>query len=229
MPSHLIPEQRPDRNGKLVTRHVRPRTGAVGGRTIPAPVSQVESTMAQFAETLPSWSNSEKLLPSLRVIAHANQQLFSAMMRSYLNGTREEQGVWRCVFNEEEAGDEIDEMHYRRMIELVPLSVAIFPDAPPGYRASMVDKHASASEARLAIFPGDGSYSLVKARIIIAEAERKSAPRSGDRSEDIAYISQHLDEVIPLVPELVKRGTASADIIRELLNSDVKAIREGVL
>lgn len=230
MSSHLTPEQRPDKNGKIVTRHVRPQSGTASSRTIPAPVSQVESLISQFEATVPSWSRDEHKIPVLRMIAKDNPDLFADIMRSYLSGGREEQAVWRLVlFQTGVSSDQVSQVHYRRMIELVPLSVAMFPDAPPGYRDSMVCKHASSSETELSIRPGDEKYDLVKARIIIAEAERKSSPGRHDRSEDIAFIARHLEEVAPLTPELVKRGTASAGLIRELLESAAKPLREGAL
>jgi len=90
-------------------------------------------------------------------------------------------------------------------------------------------------EAETGIAPGDSNYNLVQATLIHISImrPRKYAPDEvqsyfESNEDDIAYIAEHVDETLRLLPELYERKETSADAIATML--DVKPVlAEGAL
>lgn len=233
MAPNLVPERHIDKNGKAVTRHVRAQDHTAARRDIPAPSpapSATDALIQKFVETLPEYGmESDKANDLLRELDTFSHELFSDVLDSYLGCSKDERAVWRVALNSGRPTGDFDESHYRRMIEMVQLSVALFPDAPPGYRSHKALIAAEKAEEMTGRSPGEPDYDYAKAWAIIREVEKLEPTGFVDRDDDVNFIGSNLDEVMPLIPELLKRKTASPGVIRELLDARVPAIRDGVL
>lgn len=233
MTPNLIPERRIDKNGKVVTRHVRAQEHATERRDFPAPSFSQPATDAlilKFVETLPEYGmDSVKAGAILRELDNYSNSLLSDVIDSYLCCSKDERAVWRVALNSGRPDGGVNERHYRRMIEMVQLSVALFPNAPPGYRSHKALIAAEKAEEMTGRSPGEPDYDYAKAWAIIREVEKLEPTGFVDRDDDVNFIGSNLDEVMPLIPELLKRKTASPGVIRELLGARVPAIRDGVL
>lgn len=84
------------------------------------------------------------------------------------------------------------------------------------------------------------SEDLTKAITLITYMEKLQVFKSGSPADgnattysrlsaDAAYIAEHLEQVMELLPELVTRGTHDRAVIERLLANDTQALREGEL
>lgn len=228
--ANLIPERRMDKTGKVVTRHVRAQEVTAAGRSIPAPKSSTETRIADVVSTLPSWGASPEVMArGLRHINRHDSSLFTEVVNSYLASSDAERSVWRNVIDTSHRPQPVDELTYRRAIGLIPLSVELFPNAPPGFRAHRILIYGEQAEEITGSSPGEPDYDNAKAWVIIREVESLDPMDFKNRSEEVAFIGANLEAVMPLIPELIKRKTASSGVIRELLDAKVPAVRDGVL
>jgi hypothetical protein len=233
MTPNLIPERRIDKNGKGVTRHVRAQEHATERRDFPPPSSSQPATGAlilKFVETLPEYGmDGVKAGAILRELDNFSNELFSGVIASYLGCSKDERAVWRVALNSGRPDGDLYETHYRRMIELVQLSVALLPDAPPGYRSHKIAERAEAAESITGVYPGDPEYVETKAWMIVQEIESLRPDAFGSTAGARAFIAENLEKVMPLIPELLKRRTASEGVIRELLSNEASSLNDGVL
>jgi hypothetical protein len=233
MTPNLIPERRIDKNGNAVTRHVRTQGHVTARQSIPAPSSVLPATEAlilTFVDSLPEYGmDGEKAGAILRELDNFNRELFSDVMDSYLGCSKDERAVWRVALNSGRPTGNFDEKHYRRMIELVQLSVALLPDAPPGYRSHKITERAEAAESITGMHPGDPEYVETKAWMIVQEIESLRPDAFEGTADTRAFIAANLEKVMPLIPELLKRRTASESVIQELISNEASSLNSGVL
>lgn len=231
--ANLIPERHIDKNGKVVTRHVRAQEAASAVRSLPAPQSPSDILISKITATLPSWgSTPEQMTDSLREIEKYDHELFTDIAHSYLACGDEERAVWRATLHASLTPAPLsveDELTYRRAIELVPLSVVLFPDAPPGFRAHRITGDGEKAEEITGSSPGESDYDNAKAWMIVREVERLHPSDFESRPDEVAFIAANLEAVTPLIPALLKRQNASAEVIKELLDAQAPAIRDGIL
>jgi hypothetical protein len=228
--ANLTPERRMDKTGKVVTRHVRAQETTGASRSIPAPKSSTETRIAEVVSTVPSWGSSPEVLArGLRHINRHDPSLFTEVVNNYLASSDAERSVWRNVIDTSHQPQPVDEAKYWRAIEMMPLSVVLFPDAPPGFRAHKILIYGEEAEEVTGSSPGEPDYDNAKAWVIIREVEKIDAMDFENRSDEVAFIGANLEAVMPLIPELIKRKTASSGVVRELLDAEVPAIRDGVL
>jgi hypothetical protein len=116
---------------------------------------------------------------------------------------------------------------FERLLAVNPIDAAIM-DAGKYRDISLAFQNllrASYIENHTGINPGDANYNLIQANLIHLNITRPKKygtdevqPYLQTNHDDIAYIAQHIDETLRLLPELYARKLASADAIETLLN-----------
>lgn len=229
---NLIPETRVNKNGVPVVKHVRPQHQAINAKNVPAPVTpdmHIERMFAIFKPLLPDYGGSPKeYLDAFKIIGRGNPSLLTDVMRSYLAGSEEERAVWRNAIYADAEYDYELEKHYRRMIEVIPMSVHMYPATPPGIRYSRIRDRAREAEYRVKCDPGYENYVQVKAEVILAETRTTSIP-TFERQDRIDYMSENMEALYPFLPQLIEREDTSVELMRGLLENASPSLSEGVL
>ena len=240
-----MPEKRPDRNGKMVTRHVRSAAPTGSSMPLPAPTMGTSKMTAKEATRI--------IFPDPKRAANKNAKDTISKMSRKMPETLAK------VVEVSRADDDVAE-NMRAMIEYQ----GIMPDAflKIGYeRAALVYPYAK--KMMLLLDPeqaADDDYvrevmfrmeknvddlmpavtiskeSLVKAAMLFSfmhgHQDEINPPVNlmwEKYKEAIQYTSSHLEEVEEIAPELMKRKTFSRDAITQLINAPTKSLISGEL
>lgn len=114
-----------------------------------------------------------------------------------------------------------------RLLAINPIDAALMNNGQKEshYRPFWNLNHSTYLEKKTGLTPGDDDYKLVQAHLIHVNITQ---PKKYDNDavqlylqtnhDDIAFIAEHLDETLRLLPELYVRKDASRDAIETLLN-----------
>jgi hypothetical protein len=226
----LVPEKRFNKHGVPVTKHVKPMTSSVpAGQPLPAPVitanEGLDMMLDKIVAELPPWgSGDERIRSSFEAIEEDNLQLALDVARAYLAGDKECRAVWRNLLIRIDPLSPANEPMIRRAIEVVPLSVEITPNAPPGFRyAKAMDylEYAANND-------DSGDYSQAKPEMILFMLDRMSGG-APDRLERVEYIAENYDAVLRLYTQLMERKDSSIEFMKLLVENKSHSLADGVL
>lgn len=227
--NHLTPETRVNKHGVPVIKHVRsqPKGKDSSPNRFPAPSHKptAKQLINQIADALPAWGSPGRFIDRLEDLHRDNPELFMQAASVIVQSDEEGLGLWRYAFSK---WDSSDERYIRRMIEIIPLSVVLYPDAPPGFRISKITDRATEAEYRIPCEPGYENYTRVKAEMIISEIGQEQI-HPFDRQDMIDYIASNMESVQKIIPHLMERKDTSVALMRTLLENDTSALNEGVL
>jgi hypothetical protein len=240
----------------MTTRAGITATPVTGQNGMPSDRSTAANTTSQAPEALEEamknldgigiyLSYSTASQKSLKALNSIDPDLFAQVMDSIRNASPGAITLWKHHFRNVTSNDAhhhpINSERYKRMIAnaeltatlLSALGVGTIVKSPVIFQASNV---AIAAETDTRIIPGDDRYAEVHAIMIhcaIVTPEFFTRVNSGIRRikpspEDIACIVENYDDVMRLLPELIKRQDASHGIITSLLSVD-PALADGAL
>lgn len=243
--SHLTPEPRTDKNGVTSTRWLRPQghRNAAMVHMLPAPEQPNTASTKQLTRDLVNemrqlgMSISEETTGrrALYTILSNDAELMNRIMKRIRDASPLERSVWDAHFTRNispfEATKNWDKDHidYDRLLsnmKLLPLFVE--RGETPSETLSSLLKKTRIMEQISDIPVGDENYTKVQASLIIGCIDPFPVSLRG-RDEDIEFIADNIDAVIPLIPLLKDRQSTDRGLIAALLTNDTPVLNEGVL
>lgn len=144
--------------------------------------------------------------------------------------------IWECKIArlDMHPDDEDDDYDYRksywRMIKTIPLGKVLYPGKDATSRRRDVDGVVRTSERGMGWWPTAKKYTEVQAAMIavVAGGEVSNFGFKG-RMDDIFFMADNLEKVIPLIPALLERGDTSRGYVEALLKNEAAVLDQGVL
>lgn len=255
----LVPEVRADRNGKLVTRHVKAEIGAPRGRGIPTVDRTKQDRVAEKKKREAHTEATRVALVKLtqngvpvigvteaqhnvHYLVKTDPALVEEIIRAVRSGTDMEREVWthELSFNPQTPSDWQDETdyteNYRISILTNPLASAIAelqPETTSKVHFARSLKYRVSEVAKVNNRTDDALW--MNAVMLTAHAVSKG--ELGQRykwdfrthGDDIKFIQENWERVEPIVPLLVQRHDASRAFIETLWESLAPSLSEGLL
>lgn len=249
----LVPEQRPDKNGKVVTRHVRSLTNQQAARVpLPAPSVQAGNAAKQRAKDAAgsiytiAYESSEQALKNLEYLA-AEQPHFLDRILKQSGSSPVLQKLWqRGVKNgdmEKWFQTDFGSTVLERDLAIYPLCVDLIPaTGDNGNNPGLTIEYTHKVESSVRRFSDDAgplTQSMCKALTIIgitrgvyaeygAKWEANKGYSFSQSMVEAEYIARNIDRVEPIAAELVRRGNYDVDFVESLLSVQ-KPLMEGAL
>lgn len=171
---------------------------------------------------------------AIKLLAMHDHEMLHRIMTAIRNTDEPARGIWsdtigRITGNDFTTAALLDRImpQCERLLAINPIDVAImdigkYRDISRAFqnllRATYIENHTG-------IKPGDADYNLVQANLIHINITRPKKygtdevqPYLQTNHDDIAFIAEHIDETLRLLPELYARKLASADAIETMLN-----------
>jgi hypothetical protein len=256
--SNLIPEVRTDKNGNAVTRWIRSLGKKRSTTSAPAPVIEPEDPAVLRSEQatmellgilhpMGNYGISSPIAAKIMVVFHKDPALLQRITEA----------AWDHDFDREHWMDRLhlsDKLNYSQPEKLEEELIAF----RTAIDVNVMVRHLSDSgviineqspyllQAAVSLILEDGglkdpSSQMVQALTVIAYLKgkpnavpwKKGPNKVSDIYNSIAadadYIADHLEQVVPLLPELISRSTHDRNIIDILLNSNAQVLRDGEL
>jgi hypothetical protein len=254
--NNLIPTVITDVNGKITTVHKRATGFPTVKKGIPAPGMPLEpkyvtrQAMKDFEAAginLVESPNGNKNL--FHLAKRYPKELPKIVKRVQRAGDRE-RAVWGYLIGETDLHNgrrsvlDMTPDKYRMWFRLLPMALDLFTDLesamsstkiPMQYYTQNIQGLAEAidsTERRQGRFAEDDAYRRVAA-VMIAIKVNKAGTGSGRLSDkqdaDIDFINDNLDAVVPIIPQLMQRGSTECGFIEQLLASNASSLNNGIL
>jgi hypothetical protein len=239
----LTPEQRTDKNGVTSTRWMRPQghRGTPMGNMLPAPVDPKSAGIKQLTREAIEEMRSLGMEMDERMdgrravytIIKEDPALMHRIMGSIHECSAHERSVWEAQLTKHHgfprAGNDWSEVstEYERLIQNTKM-IDLFEGRDAEVTLNVMNTSVTNGEQILGIKPGRANYTKVQAGVIMTVIGPFPVNLRG-RDKDLDYISQHIDEIIPLVPQLKERGTSDRGVIELLINNASPSLSDGVL
>lgn len=257
--SNLVPEVRADRNGRLVTRHVKAEAAGKGRSALPAPAQTGPDLKTQKAQrALLVEKTRVMLIELMRVgvdvmgetqaqhnvhhLIKTDSGLAQEIITYLATATDAERDIWKheLSFDHRTPADWRDETDYmqtyRHSMGLNPTAVLLaepqpYNTHPMHFARSLVHDATDAARSHGRI----GDMAWMKAVMLVSETYAKAHDmhrRKVDLSslkDDVDFVQDNWEAVQPLIPELIRRNNASRDFITTLMTSAAVSLSEGML
>jgi hypothetical protein len=255
----LVPEVRADRNGKLVTRHVKSNFASPRGRDIPA-VDRSKQDRAEEKKKREAHTEETRIVlveltkngvpvigvteaqHNVHYLVKADPALVEEVLQAVRSGTDMEREIWthELSFTPQTPKDWQDDRDYtefyRVSILINPLASAIAevqPETTSKVHFARSLKHYVTEVAKVNGHTDDALW--MKAVMLTAQTVSKGSV--GQRNnwnfdthgDDIKFLQENWDRVEPLIPILVQRHNASRAFIETLWESLAPSLSEGLL
>jgi hypothetical protein len=247
--SHLLPEQRTDKNGVTSTKWVKPvASSPLTHGSIPAlapavkrgsPAVRAERAFLELKGVAPELTVQFYTGQNLRFLAEYEPELLDCIMESARKADAGEMAILSHLmksglpdrpFESDKLMDEFLEKTmptYYRVAKNIGLASSLFPDKGPELQIAFIRGLAASAESVTGMSFRDEDCSRGQAAIIILGTTDTSM--QDIEEDDISFISGNIDKVLPLVPELLKRQATSRSLIESLWDNESQVLNEGVL
>jgi hypothetical protein len=257
--SNLTPEVRTDKNGNAVTRWMRSLGKKRQPAAPPAPVAtretpvsiphykQVSIELWGILHPMNGYDHSSRLAANIEVISRIDPVLLQRITQSARDNDFD-RNHWTDRLH---LSDNLNHSDHAKLEEelsafrtALDVNVILHHLTDHGIAISEQSPHLYQTTVSLLLNDGviqNPSSELIQALTVIAyiKGQGNAAPWKKGPNEvsdiynsleaDVAYIVDHLDQVVTLLPELISRGTHDHNIIDMLLSSNAQALREGEL
>lgn len=175
------------------------------------------------------------LASSLRVLASRDISKLIDIARDIISSNTREVALWRAALGHLRSrvndfmSDEQVFSQFATMKQLVPFSARFPSDLTPDEQLAVIVRHSIRAEQSLgydATDP-DEDYNKVKAGIIVLAAKPGMDPALC--INEIFFIADNLDKVVPHLSVIIDRGNVYQDFIEELMTSSTPALEQGML
>jgi hypothetical protein len=247
--SHLLPEQRTDKNGVTSTKWVKPvASSPLTHGSIPAlapavkrgsPAVRAERAFLELKGVAPELTVQFYTGQNLRFLAEYEPELLDCIMESARKADAGEMAILSQMmerglpdrpFDSDRLMNEFLERTmppYYRVLKNIALASSLFPDKRPLLQIDFIKGLAASAESVMGMSFKDDDCSRGQAAIIILVT---TATSMQDIEEDeVEFIAGNIDKVLPLVPELLKRQATSRNLIESLWDNESQVLNEGVL
>jgi hypothetical protein len=230
-----------DKNGKTTTVH---RKNAA------APVALASSLPAPALSTPLTTEEALRLLSEAGVDLHdtsdgrnniayltGHPRVFNEMLEAIEQCDEDSRtNVWTYLLGERvmRPTDDEDTYDYRnsywRLIKTVPLGGTLLPVEGSYGRRRDIQRVTSLCETKMGWPPGSKRYSEAQAAMIavVASGRLRDFEFKG-RMDDIFFMADNLEKVIPLIPAILERRDTSQGYIKALLENESIALADGLL
>jgi hypothetical protein len=253
---NLIPTVITDVNGKITTVHKRSTGFPTAKKGIPAPgmplepkyvTRQAMKDLEAVGINLVESPDGNKNL--FHLAKRYPKELPKIVKRVQQAGDRE-RAVWEYLIgntdlhNKKRSVLDMTPRHYRMWSTLLPMAIDLFTDlesamlnskTPMRYYTHNIQGLAEAietTERNQGRFADDDAFRRVAA-IMIAIKVNKAGTGSGrikdDQDADIDFINDNLDAVVPIIPQLMQRGSTERGFIEQLIASNAPSLNNGIL
>jgi hypothetical protein len=113
---------------------------------------------------------------------------------------------------------------YRRATTF-PLAPKLYPDVTPNNQMGAIGQLAVNVENALGLSFSDKDTTRAQAAMIIANV----SGRLSFDADDLIFVTESLNRVVPLIPELKKRMNTTRSLIESLWENEASALDQGVL
>lgn len=243
----LMPEQRADKNGKIVTRHISDTSGTspTGQKRIPNPVTGPDPKKLAREAMVRLKGNNIDLMRSgyqnavLYYLASVSPDLMESVVSSAASATKDEAKVWLYYLGELPAPrkrtPQWDALwhKYQNLAQRIPTATYLEETSPHAryrnqtvYLLSLVDQ---------AYPEKHDDPAFMRAASIVLHLNGENEPfksLTGDyRSyiSDIEYIAERIDEVEKVISILRERKSSSMGVVAALLESGATSLADGML
>lgn len=245
----LVPEQRADKNGKIVTRHISESSGAlsVGPKRLPKPATGPDpkklarEAMARLMDNDIDIMRSGYQNSVLYYLASISPDLLESVVSSAAAATKDEAKVWLYYLGElpgaSKRSPQWDVLwhKYQNLAPRIPTATYLEETSPHArYRNQTVNLLALVDQA----YPEKhDDTAFMRAASIVLHLNGENEPfkmlsKTGKYSSylnDIEYIAEHIDEVEKVIPILRKRKSSSMGVVAALLESGATSLADGML
>jgi hypothetical protein len=245
MTKNLIPESRPDRNGKLVTRWVRPEDASEKkAKRIPSADSAVRKAKVQNAL--------DAIFPDPRMIGNEAavkrtlsdfQKIMPDVLERIVEAVQQDDDVaenLRIMIEGESlnSASAFPRMTFERALYIYPytkkMMELLHPGTDPDWTRDVMFRMEKIIQdmAVVSITKGNVGKAAIMTSIFYDMHEDYTAdPRELwlRQEDDIRYIANNLEAVEGIAPELMKRKAFDRATIAELLSAPSKSLTSGVL
>jgi hypothetical protein len=248
--TNLIPVQRPDKNGKLVTRHVKTETGAGKSSHLPAPASvsstgQVPSERVSYAEYEEGVSVirsrvdiTKDIKLNLSSFALHDPEGFREVIQEFTEASDYKATLWGHMLDWPNKDTAAFTRRIRSELHVMSYISELQPDSPPKGMDEPISSRRGkelweAAKFSLSAHKEKHSLGQYKATAFALWAERFL--NADDRIDlykeidNITYIAQNLEAVMEHRHLIRERGSIDKSFIETVLSSEVSALTEGVL
>lgn len=237
--SNLTPTPRTDKNGRTVTRWVRSDSSSSPLTTrIPAPAAGAVSIVDQSILELGDLGYDLKSYP----LTHDNLKFLSgydpALLDRVMTSARVADPAGLEVLGQFMQDDlreyyseymkpylpKLKALWYRRATTF-PLAPKLHPDVTPKNQIGAIGQLAVNIENMLGLSFSAKDTTRAQAAMIISNI----AGRFSFDTDELDFVTENLDRVIPLIPELKKRRNATRSLIESIWENESNALDCGVL
>ena len=246
----LVAEQRVDRNGKVVTRHVSVSADdkLVSQREFPRPVIanrtpklMARQAMVRLKDNGVDLSEASSGNSILYYLASVSPELIEKVVDDAVAANEVESKTWAFFLGQSLAPDKNTPqwstawLKYRHLGRRIPIATYLETTS----RDSQYS-HQTRNLLHLVnrVFPerADDPDFLCAASIVLhlngENRPFKKVQQTDDYTKyvpEIEFIAEHVDEVVKLIPILRDRDTTSISVVRALLESSAVSLAEGML
>lgn len=230
-----------DKNGKTTTVHKKNSTESSSlGSAIPSPslpkIDPTADAIQQLADLGIDLSDSTNGGKNAEYLASYPKVLHEVIEAIKASDEDTKKNIWEQKLSNREMHplDDEDDHDYRnsylRIVKTTPLGKVLFPDRAASSRRIDVDRLFSQCERAMGWWPLSKKYVEVQAAMVAAIAS--GSPLTFEfkpHMDDIFFMADNLDKVIPLIPALLERGDTSRGYVEALLKNEAAALNQGVL
>lgn len=244
--TNLTPEKRPDRNGKMVTRHVRSAPAASASKALPAPaVGTTKITVKEAINAVfPDHKRTVEEHPAVKKTFSQMSRRLPDTLAKIVEVSRADEDVAdnmrTMIMFQEEAPDIFLEVAYERAVIVYPYAKKTIQLLYPEHvqdedyvRESMFRMEKNVQDL---VMMTNSKPELMKAVMLFSFLhghQDEINPPVGlmweKYEKEIRYAAHHIDEVEVIAPELLKRKEFSYGVMEQLLNVPSKSLSSGQL
>lgn len=232
-----------DKNGKTTTVHRKQdSSSAISSSALPAPlltaptVSPTEDALHELSELGIDLSGSDFGAANVAYLT-SHPKTLSAVIDSIRESDEDTRtNIWAFklrnqVMHPDHEDDDYDyRKNYWRMIKTTPLGKTLFPDKDASSRRRDIERVIGVSERGMGWWPTAKQYTEVQAAMVAVVVSGKISDfEFKGRMDDIFYMSDNWEKVLPLIPTILERGDTSQGYVETLLENESVALANGLL
>lgn len=234
-----------DKNGKTTTVHRKQDSSpAASLSTLPAPSlslstsapSSTDDAFRKLSELGIELSGSEFGAKNIAYLA-SHPKTLDAVIESIKESDEDtKKNIWEFklggmgMYPDDEEDNYDYRKNYWRIIKTVHLGQSLYPEKDATTRRRDIDRVVGASERGMGWWATSKKYTEVQAAMVAVVASGKLSDfEFKGRMDDIFFMADNLEKVIPLIPAILERGDTSQGYVKALMENASAPLANGLL
>jgi hypothetical protein len=230
-----------DKNGKTTTVHRKNAIASDGSASaIPAPSLQTklspEDALRVFSSLGIELSDTTFGKENIAYLTGYPKVLEEVIEKIRESDDHTRKSLWafklgeRVMHPDHEEDDYDYRKSYWRLVKTIPLATLLFPEKVPYGHRQDIENVVNLCDSKMGWPPGSKKYVETQAAMVavVASGQFRNFEFKG-RMDDIFFMADNFEKVIPLIPAILERGDTSQGYIKELLENESAALAEGLL